>query len=90
MTETQHYTDLKSKLDYVIKLLESTGNQPLHKPRPMTLREAARHLNMTEQGIYNRVHLKTIPFHKNGKLYFYQEELDAFINGTWKNTTSKK
>lgn len=89
MEDFKFFSNLNSKVDYVIKLLEEKQPIPYTGRKPMGLRETAKYLNLTEQGVYNRVHQKTIPFHKNGKLYFYREELDAFVDGTWTPITRK-
>lgn len=91
MKDCKIYGDLDSKLDYLIRLLEEKQPIPETARKPMGLRETADYLNLTAQGVYNRVHQGTIPYHKNGKLYFYQDELDAFIDGSWiPNSKTKK
>lgn len=89
MNDFTFFTELKQSVDHLIGLIESKSEAPAKIRKPMTLTEAADYLNLTKQGVYNRVHLNTIPFHKNGKLFFFQDELDAFINGTWKPSRKK-
>lgn len=91
MEDFKFFSNLNSKVDYMIRLLEDKQQIPETARKPMGLRETAEYLNLTRQGVYNRVHQGTIPYHKNGKLYFYQDELDAFIDGSWTpNSKTKK
>lgn len=91
MEDFKFFSNLNSKVDYMIRLLEEKQPKPDIGRKPMGLRETAEYLNLTAQGVYNRVHQGTIPYHKNGKLYFYRDELDAFIDGSWiPNSKTKK
>lgn len=73
---------------FKIEMQEVLTNNPKPK-KHLTLDEASAYLNMAKQTIYGRVCARTLPYHKNGKLYFIQDELDQFINGTWKPSTKK-
>ena len=85
----EYFNNLSTKVDYLIEILEKKDTGTVTARKPMDVAEAANYLNLKKQGIYNRVHLGTIPHHKNGKLFFYQEELEAFINGSWKPSLQK-
>lgn len=89
MEDFKFFSDLSKKVDYLIELLETKTSKTPSGRKPMDVTEAADYLKLSKQAIYNRVHQQTIPFHKNGKLFFLQDELDSFITGAWKPTYKK-
>lgn len=76
-------TIVRAELEaFRIEMQEALATAPKSK-KHLSVTEASQYLNVAKQTIYQRVCAGTIPFHKNGKLYFIQEELDQFIHGTW-------
>lgn len=73
---------------FKFELQESLSTPPKPK-KHQNIDEASVYLNMAKQTIYGRVCAGTIPYHKNGKLFFITEELDQFINGTWTPSIKK-
>ena len=72
--------------EFSVLLTENTT--PLKKF--LNVEETAIHLNLAKQTVYGKVNRGELPFHKNGKLYFIREELDAYMAGTWKPSVNTK
>ena len=51
------------------------------KQKPLSVTEAATYTGLSKTYLYKLIHLKKIPHYKptGGKVFFKQEELDAFI-----------
>lgn len=61
----------------VIELAEKVKPR---SPKPFNVQEASDYLGIPMSSLYQLTSKKLIPFHKRGrKLFFYQDELDAWI-----------
>ncbi|HOL95990.1 MAG TPA: helix-turn-helix domain-containing protein [bacterium] len=60
------------------------SNDPKNQRRWMTVKEIAEYLGLTTKAIYNRVHMRRIPYSKlGGSLRFDKEAIDNWLS---KNT----
>ena len=63
--------------DAVAELTENVKPRP---PRPLTVGETSEYLSIPQSSLYQLTSKKQIPFFKKGKkLFFYQDELDAWV-----------
>lgn len=69
--------------DITIKVLESLNSMREDKEKKMlTIKEAAKLLNLSVPTIYTKVSKKQIPYTKAGKrLYFNKLELESYMEG---------
>ena len=75
---------IEAEISKIKKLLITGAIQP--KNKLLTLPEAAEFLNISKPTIYRFVSAKTIPFHKQGRLYFFEAELLEWVkSGREKN-----
>jgi excisionase family DNA binding protein len=64
----------------VESVAELSDQVKLRSPRPFSIQEASEYLSIPVGTIYQLTSSKKIPCHKKGRrLYFYQDELDAWI-----------
>lgn len=58
--------------------------------RPMTIREASKHLNLSVPTLYSMNCLKKIPFTKvTGKVYYSEDALDKWLKSGERKTTAQ-
>ena len=58
--------------------------------RPLTIREASKHLNLSVPTLYSMNCLRKIPFTKvTGKVYYSEEALDEWLKSGERKTTSQ-
>jgi excisionase family DNA binding protein len=55
----------------------------------LNIQEAAEYLNLKVNTLYNKVHRKTIPYYKYGKLLFKKSDLDEIVNNNAVLTNEK-
>lgn len=80
---------LLEKVDSLEQLLKSQQTIISQAPsdRPMSIKEAAKFVNLTVPTLYGFVSKRTIPFSKVGKrLYFSETELTSWIQSGRKQT----
>ena len=68
--------------------IEEIKDLLLEQQRPMTSKEACKHLGVTLSTLYKYTHGKRIPFYKptGRKNYFLKSDLDAFLLGKRSST----
>lgn len=79
--------ELESFRSDIISVINSS--EQLDSGKPMSVEEACAYLGIAEQTLYSRVSSGTVPYHKRGKLYFFKNELEEFVRGTWKPNQTK-
>ncbi|WP_130855555.1 helix-turn-helix domain-containing protein [Olivibacter jilunii] len=71
---------LNRKLDILTEIVKNIQRSECADDEPMDVEAAARFLKIAVRTVYDKVYKKQLPFYKKGKhLYFYKEELDAYI-----------
>lgn len=81
---------LQDKLNDIEKLLLEGHQQTKESDDLLTIKDAARFLNLSVPTIYSKVCRKEIPVNKQGKrLYFYKSELVDWIKAGRKKTASE-
>jgi excisionase family DNA binding protein len=71
--------ELNAKIDNITSLLQS-AKQNVPQSDLLTIKDAAKFLNLSLPTLYGKVSRREIPFMKRGKrLYFSREELTSYI-----------
>ena len=82
--------ELKSLITAAVKAALSERSLPEGKAStegPLSIEQAAAYLNISLSTLYRYTSQRLIPHHKPGKvIYFYREELDAWLQGSRKLT----
>ena len=74
--------------DYITAQKDSVATQDngsgSNMGRPMFMKEACEFLGKSASTLYEKTSKRLMPFHKkDNKLYFYKDELIAWIEGRW-------
>lgn len=81
---------LIKEVSQIRELVEVKQMQPTEKRKPIAINEACRLVMKAKPTIYALVRKGLIPCYKNGKkLYFYEDELLAWIDKGKKKTTEE-
>ena len=87
----QAVTDLQKTVNNIERLLLEKGNEPQNQPEQLlSIKEAAKFLNLSVHTLYGYVHRAEIPVCKRaGRLYFYKHELTDWLKAGRKKTVTE-
>lgn len=71
---------LMAQVEEISKRLLETQNATEDRSKPIGIKDAAVYLGMSESNLYTLVSKREIVHHKKGRLYFYKQHLDDWVN----------